>query len=161
MRVALCWVVSFLCSMYGVRYLILGNLGLLIGIYSIYYAGKLIRDYNRQAEVKTHFMQAWWMALLIYFFATLCTTFAQFIYFRFIDNGMMAQTMNETLKQMMEIPQYKELLNGASKQDIKQAIAAMGNPTQVTYMFFISNTMLGLILSLPTALIGNFRTNNK
>lgn len=156
MRTAVWWSISFLCTMYGVRYPILANLGVFIAIFSVYYAGRLIRWYNQQIGYAPAF-NTWWLALITYFFATLSTTLVQYIYFRFLDKGMMLQQM----EQFMQMPEYRQLLQGFSKADIQQSMELMKSPAQMTYAVFLFNIFLGLLLSFPTMLIGIIHVNKK
>ena len=157
MRVAFLWSISFLCSMYGSKYPLLSILGFFFGLYSIFFAGRLIRWYNQQAPSPARFLRSWWMALLTYFFATLATTLVQYIYFRFLDHGMLLSQV----ELIMNTPEYSQLLQGINEEEFKQSMTIMSNPSQMTYSMFLMNMTLGLILSLPTSLIGYIGLNNK
>ncbi len=148
--VGLCWSASFVCAMWGQRHPFVGNLGLLIGLLSIYYAGRLIRGYNRESG-NSAWLRTWWMSFLTYIFATLLTAVVQYIYFRFIDNGMLLQQTEE----VMHLPQYEQLFEGFDEKAVQQALSTFTSPTQLTFRFFSLNILLGLVLSIPTMLIGN------
>lgn len=155
--VGLCWIVSFLCYMGGLRTPFLGDIGMIMGISSIFVAGNIIRYYHNMRQ-NLNFRQAWWMALILYFCATILTALAQFIYFRYMDHGMLAQTY----EQILTAPEYQNLLQnvlpqGADKEMIDSLISLFYSitPIQMTFQLLIYNIFLGLILSLPTAFLGH------
>ncbi len=156
MKVAVWWCASFLCNMLGMRYPLLGNLGLVAGIFSIWYAGRLLRGFNRQSGQRS-MLRTWWMAMLTYVFATLCTTLVQYLYFRFWDGGAFLEQM----RQALEMPAYRQLFNGISDEELREAFAVFGDAPRLTYRMFLLNIALGLVLSLPTMLIGVSGLNKK
>ncbi len=149
MKIALCWSATFLCSMYGMRVVLLSDVGLVIGLYSVYYAGRLIRDYNKEND-NSSMLRTWWMSFLTYIFAALCTTLVEYLYFRYLDGGMLA----ERLEMALQIPAYRQMFEELSGEDFEQAMAVFSNPSQLAYGMFMLNVTLGFILSIPTMMIG-------
>ncbi len=153
LRIGLCWSVSFLCSMYGTRAALAGNVGLLIGLFSVYYTVRLIRGYGARTMRGVSFMQAWWMAFLTHIFATMCTAVVQYAYFRYLDGGAFAGQMELA----MQVPAYKRLTEGISEEDMEQMMTTLASPSQLAYRMLLFDMALGFVLSVPAALFGRIR----
>ncbi len=152
LRVALCWCAAFLCMMAGMRVPLLGNLGLIVGLVSVFVAGRLVRRLNEETG-QGSLLRTWWMAMLTYLFATLLTTLVEFLYFRYVDNGQMA-TMMETV---LDTEAYRPLLQGMDEASLRQSVKLMRDARMMAYSFFLMNMTLSLVLSLPTMLLGRAR----
>lgn len=154
--VGLLWILSFSCYILGLRQALIGNLGLLLGLGSVIVAGYLVRRFRHQVyDLK--FGQSWWMAVLMFMYAALLMAVAQFIYFQYIDQGMLAEAYSEIL----QLPETQELLkNMMPGQDIhaaaQQTIDLLNtiSPIALTFEFLIYNLFLGIFLALPAAWIG-------
>ena len=86
--VGLMWIVSFAFYIIGLTRPLVGNVGLIIGLLSVVTAGFLIRKFRGEV-FPLRFGQSWWMATLIFMYASLLMAVAQFVYFRYIDNGLL------------------------------------------------------------------------
>ena len=84
--IGLIWICSFACFIGGLHYPVLSNFSLLIGLASLFITIKLLNRFGRTV-FPLKFSQATWMAILVYMYASLLFAAAQYIYFRFIDNG--------------------------------------------------------------------------
>ena len=75
----------------------------------------------------------------------------QYLYFKFLDQGVLMQLMNETAQVLL--PVYKA--QGLQETDIREAISMFGSltPIQLTFMFMMQNIFIGLLLSLPIAAV--------
>ncbi len=154
--VGLCWSASFICTILGPEHPFVGNLGLLIGLVSIYYAGRLIRGYNLESGNRSWF-RTLWMSCLTYLFATMLVAVVQLVYFRYFDGGRLMMQM----EQVMQMPQYKQLFSGVDEKAMQEALATLNSPTQLTVRFFSMNILLGLVLSIPTMLIAGMGLKKK
>lgn len=155
--VGLCWILSFLSYMGGLTTPFLADIGLILGIASIFVAGNIIRFYHNARQELT-FGRAWWMAIVLYLCATLLTAVVQYIYFRYVDHGTLAQTY----EQMLTAPEYQEMLrkmlpqgegNSNMIEDIINLLYTI-TPIQMTFQLLFYNLFLSLVLSLPTAFLG-------
>ena len=104
------------------------------------------------------------MSLLIFTYASLLLAAAQFIYFRYIDQGMLANTYAELLKQ----PESRQLLEAMMPGDDVQAVTTRTiellqyiTPIEITINFLVYNIILSLLLSIPAAWIGNSGNHQK
>lgn len=86
-----------------------------------------------------------------FFYASLLFAIAQYVYFRYLDNGTMTSMLLQTVKAMTPI--YKQ--HGVSTAEITQAVNMFTSlkPIQLTFMFMMNNIFMGLILSLPISAI--------
>ncbi len=156
MRVAVLWIAAFLCSMYGYKIPLLGPLSPLFVLFSAFYAGRLIQGFNQTID-SPRFLRTWWMAMLVFFYAGLCSTLAEFIYFQYIDNGALASQFS----QIMNMPEYKPVLDAFGKEVLDQVLSLYSKPLELTKGAFMFNILLGLALSLPTALIGSVNRSKR
>ncbi len=151
LRVGVCWTLSFLLTVWGMRYPLVGDCGLFVGLLSVWYAGRLLRGYAWSLG-GIPWMRAWWMAMLTYVFVSLLTTFLQFVYLRWLDGGFFAEAMERALM----TPSYRRLIEGYGGGDMDELMGALGDVSRMTYGFLVFNLMLGLVLSLPTAVMARF-----
>lgn len=149
------WIASFGCYMAGLTTPFLSHLCIILGLFSPFVAAMLIRKYKHSVAI-LNFWKTWWMALLIFMYATLLTAAGQYVYFRFIDNGRMLNAYTT----LFESPEYQELLqqatpNGEGKEILSQALELMGSmtPIELTFELMFSNLILGFFLSIITALL--------
>ena len=145
---------SFLCSMYGTTSLLLGQLGNVLGITAFVTAGVLIRHYGRKAGRLT-FGRSCYMALLTYAFAIMVTAVVQYIYFRYLDAGRLANQVEQII-QMPEYRQWMEQLTVGQDLDevVDQLLQMTRNPERMTMQLIWMNLIFALLLTVPTALMG-------
>lgn len=161
--VGLFWILSFSCYIIGLGHPLVANLGFLFGLCSIVVTGYLVRHFRRQV-FNFKFLLSWRMSLMIFTYASLLLAAAQFIYFRYIDNGMLANTYASLLEQ----PESRQLLEAMMPGDdvhtaTTNAIELLQSitPIEITINFLIYNIILSLFLSLPAAWIGNSGNHQK
>lgn len=98
------------------------------------------------------FLRGLVFSIYMYFFASLLTAAAHYIYFRFIDNGYLLGTYMEQLENL------KSSLTGDMETSIDQLIQnldiiASMSSLQLTLQLIFQNIFYGILLSLPTALL--------
>lgn len=119
-----------------------------------------IRKYReRYCGGELSFIRGWVFSLYMYFFASLLTAAAHYIYFRFIDNGYLMGTYMEQLENL------KSTLTGDLETSIDQLIQnletiASMSALQLTMQLILQNIFYGALLSLPTALLAMRRKKN-
>jgi len=145
---------SFLCSMYGATSLLLGQLGNILGITAFVTAGALIRHYGRKAGRLT-FGRSCYMALLTYAFAIMVVAVVQYIYFRYLDAGRLANQVEQII-QMPEYRQWMEQLTAGQDPDevVGQLLQMTRNPERMTMQLIWMNLIFAMLLTVPTALMG-------
>ena len=105
------WIVSFAFYIIGLTRSLVGNVGLIIGLLSVVTAGFLIRKFRGEV-FPLRFGQSWWMATLIFMYASLLMAVAQFVYFRYIDNGLLLQTYSTIMQQPEAVAMMQSMMPG-------------------------------------------------
>lgn len=119
-----------------------------------------IRKYReRYCGGELSFLRGWVFSLYMYFFASLLTAAAHYIYFQFIDNGYLTGTYMDQLESL------KATLTGDLETSVDQLIQnletiASMSALQLTMQLIFQNIFYGAILSLPTALLAMRRKKN-
>ncbi|MBP5514100.1 MAG: DUF4199 domain-containing protein [Bacteroidaceae bacterium] len=147
---------SFLATMYGLGAPTLGLLGNILGIFAFVACTRFIRAYRQETGELT-FLQACYMAFLTFFFASLLTAVAQYLYLAFLDHGRLSMQ----IEQMLSMPEYeqwlKQMAGGADVEEVKKAaFGLVSNPAKMTLQLLWSDTLLSLLLAIPAALISRF-----
>lgn len=115
-----------------------------------YYYARMFRD--RVCGGNISFLQAWLFTLFMYMFAAILAAVAHYIYFRFIDHGLLYDTYYHVIQE------YKKL-DGQETQELwKQIEEALGiwgsfSPIELIFQMISSNVFYGSILAIPTALL--------
>lgn len=111
-----------------------------------YYYTKIYRD--KVCGGTIGFLHAWVFDIFMYVCAALLMAVAHYVYFRFIDQGFMLDTLRQQSMQMT-----RNIL--MSPKQMKAYIDTMGTltPTDITLSMVSSNIYYCALLSIPTALI--------
>ena len=145
---ALLWTVSFALVM-TMPEMPWGNL---FALATPFFVGwRLICFRNDALNGLISFRRSYAYGVYTFFYASLLFAVAQYVYFRFLDQGMFNAMIANSL-QLVE-PIYKQ-----SGIDIKEMQVAMNEmmamkPIQWAFMFMIQNMMVGLVLSFPIAFV--------
>ena len=94
-----------------------------------------------------------------FFYASIIFMLAQYIYFRFLDNGKFLNMMHEAVNTLT--PTYQQL--GMNLQELKDGLEAMTTlgAFQWSFMFMMQNILVGLVLSIFIAMICVKKAKNK
>lgn len=115
-----------------------------------YYYTKIYRD--KVCGGTIGFLHAWVFDIFMYVCAALLTAVAHYVYFRFIDQGFMLDTLRQMLDTLTaeNMPGMEEYI-----KQMKSNIDTMGTltPTDITLSMVSSNIYYCALLSIPTALI--------
>ncbi len=152
--VGLVWVGSFACIVYGMTSSLTGLMGTIAAIVSPFYAGKRLMKYRDEViGGSISFLRAMGYYISIFLYASLILALAQYVYFAFIDQGFMANTIDN----IMSAPEAKKALDlyGFSQKDIDMSINLLRsiNPLEFAINVLSNNIILGFILSIPAGLI--------
>lgn len=112
---------------------------------------RLIKFRNYALDGIISFRRALAYSWYTFFYAAVLFAVVQYLYFKFLDHGVLIQLMNETAQIL--IPIYKA--QGLQETEIQNAIAMFGSltPIQLAFMFMMQNIFIGLVLSLPIAAV--------
>ena len=154
--VGLMWIASFTFYIIGLTHPLAGNISLLLGLLSVGTAGMLVRKFRIEVQ-PLRFGRAWWMSALIFMYASILMAVAQFIYFRYIDNGLLVDTYSSLMQQPEYIKLMQDMVPGQDAQEIiRQTLDLLRSisPIELTFEFLIYNILFGFLLALPAAWIG-------
>ena len=151
-QVGMCWIISFGLAMWSLREPFAGNFALLIGLASIPLGVWLLRDFcTRVADLSAR--RAWHMSWMMFLCAALLTTAAQYIYFAYLDGGMLARAYGEMLSNPAYQPVLEKLLPGQDLNTLSSEFTAMlysTTPAQMTMQLSIWNVLIATIFAIPT-----------
>lgn len=151
---ALLWLISFACYISGFNVAFLGFTSSMLAIYSPFFAAQRMRKFRNEARGGSlSLLRGAAYYMLMFFYASSLFALLQYVYFAFIDNGML-------MSQYAQIMQSKEAVSiiqsyGISMHDLNQGIAELRNSSPIMLAFNIMtfNLFVGFMLSWPTALI--------
>lgn len=142
------WTVSFVCvMMLGAG--VVGNLLAMATPFFIGWRTCLFRNNVLSGHISLR--RAYAYSLYNFIYASLAFALVQFLYFRFMDNGGFAGVLTDTMKTMA--PVYEQ--NGISRAELKQNIDMLAQltPIQWAFIFMMQNFFLGVLASLPIAIV--------
>ena len=114
----------------------------------------LVRKYrDRECEGVIKFSRAFLFTSFMYMFAALFATIAHYIYFRYMDNGLIVSTYQDMLSQMQGIATTDDMK--ASLDQFQQAldIIASLSPLEISIQLITQNIFYCTLIALPTALL--------
>ena len=88
----------------------------------------------------------------MYLFATLFATIAHYIYFRYLDNGLIVSTYQDMLTQMTAVATEEMKPSLDQFQQALDIIASL-NPLDISMQLITQNIFYCTLIALPTALI--------
>lgn len=153
--IGVCWVLSFGLSMWGLKEPFAGNFGLLAGVGSVPLAIWLLRGFNEMISPLS-LRRAWHMAWLMFLYAALLTTAAQYIFFAYMDNGLLVRTYTEMIKQPEIQDLMAQLMPGQDANRLFEDAITLFSTTpvsQLSLQFLFWNVILATVLSIPTAFL--------
>lgn len=111
-----------------------------------YYYTKTYRD--KVCGGTIGFLHAWVFDVFMYVCAALLTAVAHYVYFRFIDQGYMLDTLRQQSMQMVD-----NILMSPKQMKAYLDTMATLTPTDITLSMVSSNIYYCSLLSIPTALL--------
>jgi len=150
---ALVWLVSFGCSIAGLLDPLLGMVSLALALMSPFFVAKRLRAYrDKVRQGVLSFQRGWVFALLVFFYGSVLLALAQYVYFAFIDKGFMVKMIIEALNS----PQTAQVMAQSGMSEVfntsVQQLQSM-RPIDISLQFLTTNIFLGMVLSLPIALV--------
>ena len=152
--VGLCWVASFCLFVMGLKQSPVGSLSLLVGLCSVPLCVWLLRGF-RESIAPLPLRRAWYLAWMTYLAAALLCTAAQYIYFAYIDGGLLVRSYSEMIQQPEMHDMLQRMLPGQDVDTLtSDALTAFGAtpPAQLALQFLFWNVLLATVLAFPTAL---------
>ena len=151
----LVWTVSFAFMVYMPQSL-WGNLMLLS---TPFFAGWRLQQFRNNAlDGAISFRRAFVFLVYVFFYGSLIFAAAQFVYFRFLDEGRFLSMLSDAVNAIL--PLYKA--NGIDGKELSASVELMTgmNAIDLTLLFMLQNIMIGILLSVPVAAVCKKRNSN-
>lgn len=150
---ALVWVASFGCSIAGLMDPLLTFVSLALAVMSPFFVAKRLRVYRDTVRRGVlSFKRGWAFALLVFFYGSVLLAVAQYVYFAFMDKGFMVKMLSDALS----APETAQMMAQSGMSDLfstsVQQLQSM-RPIDISLQFLTTNIFLGMLLSLPIALV--------
>lgn len=147
LSVGITWIISFYMFVYSFPSIFM-LIAILIGMLSIVQAGRAVRLYRRMKQWMTG-LRCWWMLWFAFMCATLLTTCAQLIYFKYLDHGSLVNKMQTMISDEGLIKAYESAGMTESLEQLRISISSISqmSVSQVAWGFLESNIMIGFIFS--------------
>lgn len=145
---SLLWLVSFAVMMFVPQ----SPWGSLLAMATPFLVGWLLQRFRNDAlGGHISFRRSYAFSMLTFFYASIVFALAQCLYFRFLDDGNFLSILMEDVKQLQEV--YAQ--NGMPVKELEDGAALIGTlpAIQLAFMFMMQNIFVGLVLSVPVALI--------
>ena len=150
---AIFWAASFACFVGSFTYPALATSVLLIGAVSLVFAAMRVRRYRDDVrEGVLSFRRGFLYSMLIYLHAALLFAMVQYVYFRFLDNGFIAN-----YRDLVSTDDFKQMAQGFGLSEVDWKVVmenlASLRPIDLALQFFTTNVFMGFFISVPVALI--------
>lgn len=148
------WIISFAFFVGEFYAPVLGIVSLAVGLSSVILAVvRISRFRDNVLDGCISFRRAFGYGAMTYFNASILMALAQYIYFQFIDGGfVMSRYMA-----MASTPAFKAMAeqSGMTASDIRLAMDNLASlrPIDIAFQFLSLNVIMGLVISILTALI--------
>ena len=146
------WAVKFCLFPLGMKMPLLLILFFMLTFAVPFVGYKMVRQYrDLYAPEEFTFSSAFLFTNLLYVFAGLFASVFHYIYFRFLDNGMIIETYQQTIEQFTEIASEEMKVSLGQLQESLDLIASL-TPLDITWQLLSQNIFNCLIIAVPTAL---------
>ena len=113
----------------------------------------LVRQYrDRECNGVLTFSRAFLFTSFMYLFAALFATIAHYVYFRYIDGGLIVNTYQDMLTQMEAIATADMKASLDQFQQALDIIASL-SPLEISIQLITQNVFYCTLIALPTALL--------
>ncbi len=145
---SLLWLASFAAMMFAPQ----SPWGSLLAMATPFLVGWLLQRFRNYAlGGHISFRRSLVFSVLTFFYASMIFALAQYLYFRFLDQGTFLSNLMDDIKGLKEV--YAQ--NGMPVKELEDGVALIGSlpPIQLAFMFMMQNIFVGLVLSVPVALV--------
>lgn len=164
------WCFGFLCAVKGVGGGGLSTLGMMVIISAPFLGCYFARRFENQVrqDEPVSYGKAYLYSALLYLYASIILALAAYAYFHWLDGGNFVSSYIA----LQNAPEMQQALHESGMQDFfDNAVAQSGfssleemlrsiGPADIAASLFNVNIFLGLLLSLPTALVGKTRSSD-
>ena len=137
------WIIKYAFFLFSSSALILSSIyyGLTLAVPFIAYY--LTKKYKQDIGGRIGFFHAWQFGVLLYFFAAIVVSLEHYVFYRYLAPPDLLTT---TMDQVAEL--YKNQVTPETLDTMKDIIT---NPMHMTLIDIFSNTLYGIIFSIPVA----------
>ena len=164
------WCFGFLCAVKGVGGGGLSTLSMMVIISAPFLGCYFARRFENQVrqDEPVGYGKAYLYSAMLYLYASIILALAAYAYFRWFDGGnfvssYIALQSAPEMQQAMQQSGMRDFINNAVAQSgfnsLEEMLRSIG-PADIAASLFNVNIFLGLLLSLPTALIGKTRNSD-
>ena len=134
---------------------------------------RLTRTYrDRYMSGSITFVHAWAFAMLTMIFGSLLASVAHYVYFAYIDGGMMVGALEQSIEQIVTLLSVENMSEGVDMSDVSideyitmlrttmMQIEAM-SPIDITMGMLSNNVSWSIIVALPVALFASLRKTKR
>ena len=150
-QVALLWTASFACYLVGLKSPLCGMAAILLMIVTPFFVARRLRrfrDVDRGGVISL--MRGWAFVILVFFYAGVLLALVQFVYFAYLDQGYLLQTLNDVLTSP-EARASLERMGMAQAFDESLQMLSELRPIDYALNQLSVNISLGILLGLPIA----------
>ena len=146
------WAIKFALFPMGMHMPLLLILFFILTIAVPFVGYKMVRQYrDRYLPEGISFSQAFLFTNLLYVFAGLFTSVFHYIYFRFLDKGLIIGTYQNTIEEFNSVATEDMKVSLDQLQQSLDLIASY-TPLEITWQLLSQNIFNCLIIAVPTAL---------
>lgn len=139
------WILSFVCQMQAVVLPLLGFLAYGLGLFSICALARNVALF-RALENATSWLRLLCLSVLTCMLCSLITTFAQHLYFRFLDGGAFLSSVMQAMEQPEFVNSWQEMQSGVTLEELKGQLSAI-TLGDLTMAFLWLNVLLSLFIA--------------
>ncbi len=167
------WCLGFLCTVKGLGGTTLATLGILVTLSAPFLGIFLARRFESsvRSDAPVGFGKAFLYSVLLYLYASIILSIVAFVYFNWLDHGafvnsyisvISAPDMQSALRQAGLEQMFSDTAHQSGFSNFEELLRSI-RPIDIAMSLFNFNIIMGIILSLPTALVAllRFRDNGK
>lgn len=122
---------------------------------SIWVAGIQLRTQNIRGT-----RRRWHRSLTVQLLAAVLCTFVQYIFFRYMDGGTFVQTILDFYGNPEDKAVIEQQYPGVNVQEVLSAFSTI-ELSQLIMSFLIMNSLIAILLSIPTMFVARPRSGHK
>lgn len=158
LKIAAAWLGSFVCTIYGFERPLLSSFGSFLGLFSMLLLTRMVRSCRAQAG-ELNWLNSLGFAFTICIYATLVTTLGQYLYFAYLDNGHLLNTLSALLQDPQYAAALKQTMPEMDPQTLMDTISNMKARDIIVQLLF-TNTLISCICTPVGAFFGKLGTVN-
>lgn len=143
-------IVRFACMVMGLYFPVANLLALALFVGTPFVLYRIMMVYHRNNSYISFFSLLWMMGIMLFFFASLICSVAEYIYYQYINPQYIAELFNRAFALIKEMDVLSDTI---SLEEMSKALAEGSSPTslQMVMQSIWSNVFFGSLLSMIVA----------